>query len=103
MDQHGFEEEQDSVRQYATRLLAGDNPGTIEHRIRHKDGAIRWVSNTPVLHHDATGALVAYDGLLHDITERVQAEHSLRESEQRFRSLVENIPAIAVQGYDRYR
>ncbi|MEE4377811.1 MAG: EAL domain-containing protein [Candidatus Competibacteraceae bacterium] len=97
------EKDQDSVRQYATRLLSGENPGAIEHRIRHKDGTERWVSNTPVLHYDSAGALVAYDGLVRDITARLQAEQSLRESEQRFRSLVENIPAIAVQGYDQNR
>ncbi|MBE9547618.1 MAG: PAS domain S-box protein [Proteobacteria bacterium] len=40
---------------------------------------------------------------LNDITKRKQAEEGLRKSEQRFRSIFENIPNIAVQGYDADR
>ena len=37
------------------------------------------------------------------LSERAQTETKLRESENRFRSLCENTPNIAVQGYDRDR
>ena len=37
--------------------------------------------------------------LARDITERIQRETTLRESEQRFRSLLRDIPSISVQGY----
>jgi PAS domain S-box-containing protein len=40
---------------------------------------------------------------LNDITKRKQAEEELRKSEQRFRSIFENIPNIAVQGYNADR
>ncbi|MCK7515451.1 MAG: PAS domain S-box protein [Desulfobacterales bacterium] len=53
--------------------------GAIEHRILRKDGSVRWVSNTPVLHHDPGGRLISYDGVIRDITERKQAEEELQK------------------------
>jgi PAS domain S-box-containing protein len=65
-----IEEDREIVRNQAERILAGDNPGSIEHRIRRRDGSLRWVSNTPVLQHNSRGELVSYDGLIQDITAR---------------------------------
>jgi len=50
------------------------------------------VRNTFVPHRDEQGALVSFDGLIQDITERKQAEAAMRESESKFRSFVENAP-----------
>lgn len=62
------------VLEHASRLLAGEDAGPLEHRIIHKDGAVRYVRNTPVLHRDAAGNVTAYDGVINDITERKRAE-----------------------------
>ncbi|WP_047960220.1 sensor domain-containing diguanylate cyclase [Desulfovibrio sp. TomC] len=67
-------EDRPAVLEHAARLLAGEDAGPLEHRIVHKDGTIRHVRNTPVLHRDAAGQLVAYDGIVNDITERKRAE-----------------------------
>jgi len=41
--------------------------------------------------------------ILRDITERKQMEEALRESEKRFRKILEDVSNIAVQGYDEER
>jgi len=62
------------ILEQVRRILAGAQAEAIEHRIVRKDGAARWVSNTPVPHRDADGVLVGYDGLIRDVTERKRAE-----------------------------
>jgi PAS domain S-box-containing protein len=79
------------VTQQAEDILAGMDAREIEHRIIRKDGKIRWVKNTPVLRHDGDGRLISYDGLIKDITDRKQTEEALRESEARYRLLVETL------------
>ena len=90
-------EDRPLVEEQARRILAGEDPPPIEHRIVHKNGTVRWVRNTFVPHRDERGALVTYDGLIQDITGRKQAELALRESEARFRRLSEaTFEAVAI-------
>lgn len=70
-------EDRDKVMQQAEELRAGQDAEPIEHRIIHKDGSIRWIRNIPSLRYDTQGNLVAYDGLITDITERKNAEEAL--------------------------
>lgn len=56
------------------QVLSGEQCDSLEHRIIHKDGSIRWVRNTPVPRYDGEGRLVAYDGLITDVTRRKQVE-----------------------------
>lgn len=67
------DEDRPAVLAHASRVLMGD-PAPLEHRIIHKDGTVRYVRNTPVVHRDAAGRLVSYDGIINDITERRRAE-----------------------------
>ncbi|MBN1890523.1 MAG: GAF domain-containing protein [Thermoflexales bacterium] len=81
------DEDKQAVIDQAAGILSGQRGAPLEHRIIHKDGSIHWVRNTPVSHHDEHGQLVAYNGLITDITARKQAEDELRlahaELEQR--------------------
>lgn len=72
-------EDRAAVERQAACILSGQDAPPIEHRIRRKDSQLRWVLNTVSPQHDDRGHLIAYDGLLRDITERKQAEEALRQ------------------------
>ncbi len=74
------EEDRPAVLEQAERILKGEEPPPLEHRIIHKNGTERWIRNTAVPRKDAQGRLVAYDGMVYDITQRKQAEERLRRA-----------------------
>ena len=64
------------------RILTGEQTAPLEHRIRRKDGAVRWVRHTPVLRLGPDGTPIAYDGLIQDITERRALQEQLQQSQK---------------------
>lgn len=71
-------------------LDGGDRrqPSECEYRIVAKDGEVRWIHccSAPVI--DSAGEFAGHRGSCRDITERKRAEDMLKESEERYRSLV---------------
>ena len=82
-------EDREGVRQHVARVMRNEAMPPVEHRILHKNGAIRWVRDTIVRHCDESGALVRYDGLVEDISER-------RQADERLRSVLESAPDAMV-------
>ncbi len=72
-----FEEDRIAALLQVESIMSGTNIQPLEHRIVHKNGLIRWVKNTVVRRCDDGGCLIAYDGLISDITELKTAEEAL--------------------------
>jgi PAS domain S-box-containing protein len=66
----------------------------IEFRITRPDGAVRWIRDRGFPIRDRSGQVYRIAGIANDITERKLAEEALRESEERFRQLTENIREV---------
>jgi diguanylate cyclase (GGDEF)-like protein/PAS domain S-box-containing protein len=74
------EADREAVLQMSSQIVAGRTPQPLEHRIVHRDGSIRWIRNTPLPRYDQYGRLIAYDGLVKDITDQKRAEEDLRHA-----------------------
>ena len=68
----------------------------LEFRLLRPDGRVVWVLTHSVGVFDAEKQLVGAMGTVTDITARVEAEHALRDSEERFRNLVELSPDLVL-------
>jgi PAS domain S-box-containing protein len=72
--------------------------GSVEHfetvRIR-KDGKSIDISSTISPIRDSSGVIVGASKIARDITQRRQAERALRDSEERFQAMANNIPQLA--------
>jgi PAS domain S-box-containing protein len=64
-----------------------------EYRLVAKDGALRWV-NTTSRQLRSGDRVVGLTGILTDVTERKNAESAIRESEEKYRELVESVSEV---------
>ena len=85
------EEDREMVLRNVGLVLSGRHPPPFPHRIRHKDGSIRWVGVTLVPRFDERRRVFAYDGLIRDITERKFAEDATAESERYLKSILDSM------------
>lgn len=78
-----------SCRAIFERAIAGERGKDFQYRILDKVGETRWVSHSwsPVMEGSEVRMIVS---VVRDITERIRNEEALRDSEERYRRIVEN-------------
>jgi PAS domain S-box-containing protein len=87
---------------YSGSIREGRDSYEIEHRVvRRASGEIHTVHEKCEHFRDDSGQIIRSVGMVHDITERVQAEQALRESEAFTKTVLDNLPVgIAVNSVD---
>ena len=74
----------------AVAALSPENPHLqISYRMARRDGTFIWVERNSLAHFDEQGRMLRLVGMVADITERKLAEDAIRESEVRYRRIVE--------------
>lgn len=69
-------------------------PFTTEYRVQHKQGHYVWIHDEAVVVVDTEGTPLFWQGVLLDVTPQKEAQRGLAEAEQRYRALIEHIPAV---------
>ena len=85
------EESQETALDVYRRTLKGKKP---EYELTLRNGKILHFRNEPL--RNKYGKIVGLFGIARDITQRKKANEALRESEERLRSLLENIPDFVI-------
>jgi PAS domain S-box-containing protein len=90
LEKNGFEASHPRARFIEMIEKHGEVKG-LETAWTRKDGTIIYVRESARAARDAQGKTLYYDGTVEDISERKQAEDTLRESETRYRELFDNM------------
>jgi PAS domain S-box-containing protein len=78
-----------SLELFAEGLTGQNKHHTLEFRTTHRDGRILWLYSSPtaLVQENET---IGFSAIIHDITERVQMEKALQQSEEKFRNVLDN-------------
>lgn len=68
-----------------------------EYKIRTADNRIKWVWEQGIPIYNKKGEVEALEGIIIDISERKQIEEALRESEEKYRNIFENVQDVFYQ------
>lgn len=77
--------------------LAEQQPFDVEYRIRHRDGAVRWIHEKGKATYDEDGNPLWFDGSLNDITDSKLAQEKMEQSREQLETITESVPSTVYQ------
>ncbi len=89
-----LEDDQPRLLEAMERSARTRQSTSLEYRIRHTDGSIRWVSDSMRPVYDDSGAFLFHDGIVLEVTERRTAEQKLDRQRQLLENIIANIPVF---------
>jgi PAS domain S-box-containing protein len=93
-------DDRERVRATITGALASGGPFRMDERIVRPNGEIRHLQSSGEVIKNERGEPVQMLGICQDVTDRRSVEHALRESEERYRLLVESVRDYAIYMLD---
>ena len=89
-------EDRDDAERKFRDAVAGDvcEYGVQYRIVRPSDGETRWISVKSTIERDANGTAIRLVGAHSDVTEHVLAEQALRQSEERYRNLADQLAEL---------
>ena len=94
-------EDLEEIRKSHSNITDGRGAYTVSYRIRRKNAEYTWFETTSrVVRDEVGGAVGGIVAVSRDITDRLRIESGLQEAERRYRTLVEQVPAIIYTSKD---
>ncbi len=93
-------EDRSVIRDAFNDCVHESKPFDLELRFVTETGKPLWVRALGEALHDEEGRTSKVQGAIQDISHVKQAERSLRESEERFRKLLQDVPNVAIHSHD---
>ena len=90
-------DDRERIRKAAKRSWIDGTPFREEYRIVRPDGEVVWVRDSCMLVLSDEGKRLAWQGVIEDITKEKRSAQHMKDSDARYRALVERVPAVVYE------
>ncbi len=91
-----FPEDNNYIEHIVNEAILNQKPWTLDYRIVHKDGSIRWVYEEGKAVFDEKGSILGLDGVIIDNTDRKRASEEVQYLRNLLSNIVNSMPSIIV-------
>jgi PAS domain S-box-containing protein len=87
-------EDRDRIEREYRRIETTGDPFSVDYRMFARDGRVVWFHDEAVLVRDPDGTPLFWQGILYDVSAQRETELIVSETEARYQTLVEQLPAV---------